>query len=413
MRYRRFDWILAACLCLLSLAATTPAVPAPAAADRGDDAARAVSKAEALLENASATARAAARNLAHATAALPAAQHKVATTRGVVIATRVEANSARRRADAARLQYSTVAERYTAAARRVEDARERVDEIARASYMGSGFARLNVLVSASGPQDLMDRLGLVEQLMDHERAQVRTLIGARLEARAAQDRAGAAKRAAEDAEKAAVTKLRAAQNAEAAAVKASQALAGLVDARRAALRAAEAQRSSVLAQYRAAVAAERRVQASLRGWHAKNGNTGSYGGGRLTMPVRGWKSSDFGQRYDPYYRVWQLHAGTDFAAGSGTPIRAAASGRVIQAGWNGGYGQYTCINHGRLSGYGFTSCYGHQSRIYVRVGEYVRRGEVIGRVGSTGASTGAHLHFETRFSGVPRNPLNYLPGCLC
>ncbi|MEU4424361.1 M23 family metallopeptidase, partial [Actinoplanes sp. NPDC024001] len=191
------------------------------------------------------------------------------------------------------------------------------------------------------------------------------------------------------------------------------ALAGLVAARRTALQAAEAQRSTVLAQYRAAVAAERRVQATLRGWDAKNGNTTQYGGGRLTMPVRGWKSSDFGHRYDPYYRVWQLHAGTDFAAGSGTPIRAAASGRVIQAGWNGGYGRYTCINHGRLGGHGFTSCYGHQSRIYVRVGEHVRRGEVIGRVGNTGASTGAHLHFETRFAGVPRNPLNYLPGCLC
>ena len=131
------------------------------------------------------------------------------------------------------------------------------------------------------------------------------------------------------------------------------------------------------------------------------------------MPVRGWKTSDFGNRYDPYYRVWQLHAGADFAAGSGTPIHAAASGRVIRAGWYGGYGQYTCINHGRLSGYGFSTCYGHQSRIYVDVGDYVRRGEVIGRVGSTGASTGAHLHFETRFGGVPRNPLSYLPGCLC
>ncbi|MEU4425291.1 hypothetical protein AB0F81_32120 [Actinoplanes sp. NPDC024001] len=203
MGYRRF---LAACLCLLSLAGTVLFAPAPVAADRGDDAARAVRRAEALLESASATARAAARNLAHATAALPAAQHKVATTRGVVAATRVEANTARQRADAARLAYRRIADRYTSAADRVQDARERVDEIAQASYMGSGFARLNVLVSASGPQDLMDRLGLVDQLMDHERAEVRTLVGARREARVAHDRAGAAKRAAEDLERAAVSK---------------------------------------------------------------------------------------------------------------------------------------------------------------------------------------------------------------
>jgi murein DD-endopeptidase MepM/ murein hydrolase activator NlpD len=97
------------------------------------------------------------------------------------------------------------------------------------------------------------------------------------------------------------------------------------------------------------------------------------------MPVVGWKSSDFGERYDPYYRVWQLHAGTDFAAPGGSPIRAAAAGRVIQAGWNGGYGNYTCISHGRLQGRGFSTCYGHQSAILVHIGERVSRGEVIGR----------------------------------
>ncbi|MEU8607736.1 M23 family metallopeptidase, partial [Actinoplanes sp. NPDC048791] len=91
----------------------------------------------------------------------------------------------------------------------------------------------------------------------------------------------------------------------------------------------------------------------------------------------------------------------------------AAGGRVVQAGWSGGYGNYTCINHGKRDGRSFSTCYGHQSKILVNPGEYVRRGEVIGRVGTTGASTGFHLHFETRFGGVPKNPLDYLPGCLC
>ena len=414
MRYYRPESLLAACLCLLGVAGLALVAPAPAVADRGDEAARAVRRAEALLENAGASARAAARSLAAANAAMPAAQRRVATTRGVVVATRVEAGTARRRAAAARREYDKVADYYATAAERVRGARARVDQIAVSSYMGSTFSRINVLVSASGPQDLMDRMGLVEQVMEHERSEVRTLIGARRDARAAQDRAGAAKRAAEEAEKAAVTKLRAAQNAQAAALRARKAMYHLVIARQTALRAAQAQRATVLAQYREAVNNERRVQASLRGWEARAGTrSGSYGGGRLTMPVRGWKSSDFGYRYDPYYRVWQLHAGTDFAAGSGSAIRAAASGRVMRAGWAGGYGQYTCINHGRLGGYGFSTCYAHQSRMYVGVGSYVRRGQIIGRVGSTGASTGAHLHFETRFGGSPRNPLNYLPGCLC
>ncbi|GIF41036.1 M23 family metallopeptidase [Actinoplanes xinjiangensis] len=414
MRYRQLDRLIAACLCfLVGIAGIVLTGPRPAVADRNDDAARAVRRAEALLENASAAARTAATNLARATAALPAAQNRIATTRGVVVATRVQADLARRNADAARSRYQRVAADYEAADRRLDEARARVDEIASVSYMGSRLTRFNMLARSTGPQDLMDRLGLVEHLRTREQEEVRTLFGARREARAAQDRAGAAQRTAEAAERAAVAKLRAAQDAQAAALRARQALNHLVLARQAALRAAEAQRTTVLAQYRAAVRAEQRVRSAVRGWENRGGVGSRYPGGHLLMPVRGWKSSDYGNRYDPYYRVWQLHAGTDFAAGSGSPIRAAASGRVIQAGWNGGYGRYTCINHGRLSGYGFTTCYAHQSRIHVDVGEYVRRGEVIGRVGNTGASTGAHLHFETRFGGEPRNPLNYLPGCLC
>ncbi|MEV0896328.1 M23 family metallopeptidase [Actinoplanes sp. NPDC049802] len=390
-----------------------PAVPLPAAADPADDAARAVHRAEALLESAGAAARTAAANLAKATTAMPAAQRRVATTRGVVVATRVEADTARRRADTARAGYQRVTDEYTAATVRVDAARERVEDIARATYMGSTFNRLNLLAEATGPQDLMDRLGLVEHLMHQEQQEVRTLTAARRTARIAQDRAGAAKRAAEAAEQAAADRLRDARNAQAAAIRARDALHRLVLTRKTALRAAETQRAAVLARYRAAVRAESRVRSSMRGWENRAGVGSRYPGGRLLMPVHGWKSSDYGNRYDPYYRVWQLHAGADFAAGSGSPIRAAASGRVIQAGWNGGYGRYTCINHGRLDGHGFTTCYAHQSKIYTGVGEYVRRGEIIGRVGSTGASTGAHLHFETRFGGVPRDPLDYLPGCLC
>jgi murein DD-endopeptidase MepM/ murein hydrolase activator NlpD len=119
------------------------------------------------------------------------------------------------------------------------------------------------------------------------------------------------------------------------------------------------------------------------------------------MPAAGWKSSDFGSRYDPYYHVWQLHAGVDIAAGGGQPIYAAAEGTVIMAGWNGGYGNYTCISHGRYGARGLSTCYAHQSRILVSDGQRVRRGQVIGRVGTTGASTGDHLHFEVRLNVNP------------
>lgn len=112
-------------------------------------------------------------------------------------------------------------------------------------------------------------------------------------------------------------------------------------------------------------------------------------------------------------RSWEAcHPGVDFAVAMGTPIRAADGGRITHAGAAGGYGNYTCIEHtARLS-----SCYGHQSRIDVRVGQIVARGQLIGAVGSTGHSTGPHLHFEARVSGRPRCPATFLgakPQGLC
>ena len=104
-------------------------------------------------------------------------------------------------------------------------------------------------------------------------------------------------------------------------------------------------------------------------------------------------------------RPWEAcHPGIDIAAPTGTPIRAADGGRVAIAGWTGGYGNYTCIQHSAS----LSSCYGHQSSIGVSVGQQVSKGQVIGAVGSTGHSTGPHLHFEVRINGAVTNPLNYL-----
>ncbi len=122
------------------------------------------------------------------------------------------------------------------------------------------------------------------------------------------------------------------------------------------------------------------------------------GSGRLIWPVNGTFTSPFGMRWG------RLHAGIDISAPTGTPIRAADSGSVRLAGSVGGYGNYTCIQHtGSLS-----TCYGHQSSIGVSVGQGVRQGQTIGAVGSTGHSTGPHLHFETRINGSPVDPMGYL-----
>jgi murein DD-endopeptidase MepM/ murein hydrolase activator NlpD len=128
------------------------------------------------------------------------------------------------------------------------------------------------------------------------------------------------------------------------------------------------------------------------------------GNHRFSWPVNGPITSPFGYRNDPVLGGNRLHAGVDIGASSGTPIKAAGDGVVVMAGWNGGYGNFTLIDHGG----GLATGYGHQSSIGVRVGQHVSTGEVIGNVGSTGASTGPHLHWEVRVNGTPVDPMGWV-----
>ncbi|HVE93492.1 MAG TPA: M23 family metallopeptidase [Acidimicrobiales bacterium] len=134
---------------------------------------------------------------------------------------------------------------------------------------------------------------------------------------------------------------------------------------------------------------------------ASRGGTfeGKVSGSGLAWPVRGPVTSEYG------YRWGRQHAGIDVGAGTGTPIYAAKSGTVIHSGTMGGYGNVVIIDHGG----GFTTLYAHQSRLGSREGQSVNQGQVIGYVGSTGNSTGPHLHFETRVNGSAQNPRRYLP----
>ncbi|MDP9386514.1 MAG: peptidoglycan DD-metalloendopeptidase family protein [Actinomycetota bacterium] len=129
------------------------------------------------------------------------------------------------------------------------------------------------------------------------------------------------------------------------------------------------------------------------------GLDGRISGAGLVWPLKGPVTSPYGQRWG------RLHAGIDVGGGTGTPIRAAKAGEVIFAGVYSGYGNCVIIDHGG----GFTTLYAHQSRLGTSDGARVGQGDVIGYVGSTGHSTGPHLHFETRVNGSPQNPRRYLP----
>lgn len=118
-------------------------------------------------------------------------------------------------------------------------------------------------------------------------------------------------------------------------------------------------------------------------------------------------TSGFGRRFHPISRVYRQHQGVDYGAPSGTPVSAIADGTIVMARWNDGYGNFVQLRH---SG-GLVSCYGHMSRYGagVKAGRSVRQGQTVGYVGSTGMSTGPHLHFEVRQGGKPVNPLKVIP----
>ena len=135
------------------------------------------------------------------------------------------------------------------------------------------------------------------------------------------------------------------------------------------------------------------------------GDGPTVGDGTFIRPVPGPVTSPFGYRTDPITGATAFHSGLDFGAPCGTPIKAAGTGSVVSAGFNsGGYGNMTLINHGN----GLATLYGHQSSIIVSAGQSVTQGQVIGYVGSTGKSTGCHLHFEVRVNGSPVDPTGYL-----
>jgi len=127
--------------------------------------------------------------------------------------------------------------------------------------------------------------------------------------------------------------------------------------------------------------------------------------GKLLWPATGQLVSGFGYRIHPILGVNRFHSGIDIGAPYGTPVIAAAGGEVIQSGYFGGYGYSVMLYHGG----GYATWYAHLSSINVSMGQLVERGGLVGRIGSTGWSTGPHLHFEIRINGAPQDPMGYMP----
>lgn len=197
---------------------------------------------------------------------------------------------------------------------------------------------------------------------------------------------------------------------EAERVEAAQLEAERVEAERLEAERVEAERLEA-ARISAAEAAAAADRGARQRQVASSGGGGGGGGGRCgstsgwVWPVDGCVTSGYGGRYRPILKTRRIHAGIDFGASAGTPIHAVADGTVYRAGWSsGGHGNVVVIDHGQVA-----TLYAHQERLAVRAGQRVVAGQVIGWVGSTGLSTGPHLHFETHAGGPYANAVNPAP----
>ena len=395
--------------------------------------AAALATAQATYEAAGTKVQAAAQAYAEASAELPDAQAALAKANGAVIAASVGVDQAKAKVLTAQAAVTTADDQLTAAAGKVDSTRATISSIAAVAYEGSGLTTINVLMNPASPTEVLTRLSLLDQMQHSQNTALDGYVAARAQAKDAYNETVATRIAAEHAKQAAAAALTKSQTAKAAAQVAATSVTQLVAATRTALGVAQQNKAATLAAFteleaeNAAVTKQLAAQAArdaadaAQGRPAPSSHSGPVTGtsGYFRMPVHGWESSPFGMRFDPFYKRWQLHAGVDIAAGGGTPIHAAGSGRVIRAGWAGGYGNYTCIDNGIYHGPGayhgkdVATCYGHQSKILVHVGQRVSTGQTIGLVGETGAATGYHLHFEVRLNGKPVQPVTWLPKCFC
>ena len=318
-----------------------------------------------------------------ASARIDALVTRVATLRNREAAVQQRLDAAQAELEQARRRLAGLRARLAAAVKLLED---RLVAI----YESSEPDMLTVILNSGGFDDLLTRVDYVSRMQEQDNRVVAQVRGLRDQARqtvitvrATRDRIAA--------EKAELERTRQSLEAEQQRL----ATARTKDAAaRSQVRALEADLSDHVQKLQARIEEQLRAAAgpALPAGPIRVGSSG------LIWPINGTITSPFGPRWGSF------HPGLDIAAPTGTPIRAAAAGRVVMAAPDGGYGNYTCIAHSSS----LSTCYAHQSSFATSSGASVSQGQVIGYVGSTGFSTGPHLHFEVRVNGVPQDPLNYL-----
>ena len=257
-------------------------------------------------------------------------------------------------------------------------------------YKNGQVNYLDVLLGAKDFSDFVGRMDILKKILAYDNALIQGTKTDREALRKAKEQL--------ETDRAKIVELR-----KLAAAKREQ-VASRRQERRGVLNAATYERETAERAYRELIETSRQIEQLIKRIQSGDKNIGG-STGTMTWPAEGEVTSPFGWRVHPIFGTQRLHTGIDIGADYGDAIRAADGGVVIHADWMGGYGNAVIIDHGN----GISTLYAHNSQLLVSEGQTVSKGQTVARCGSTGYSTGPHLHFEVRHNGSPVNPLNYLP----
>jgi murein DD-endopeptidase MepM/ murein hydrolase activator NlpD len=370
-----------------------------------------------LAESSEAMVQAAA-DLRLADRALPSARATAVHARKLLAdARRRQAETARLRGQA-QVEYMLSTQDAEATAAAVAEQQARIGRLARAVYQGGGsLGNVSMLLDATSPSDFAERLVSLRTVVSSQRSVLAELHTAEQSNSARADDLAQVRDTLAAADEQAQRDLAAVTRLAAEAQAAEDRVVGLVAQRKAALAAAQAasaqedaahtQQTGTSTELSGRLSAIARQELGPGG--VRDGGSVPARAGTLSWPVRGPITSPFGMRVHPVTGVYKLHTGTDLGVACGTPIHVALPGRVIEAGWNSAYGWRTVVSHGVVDGVVLTTTYNHQTHLDVSVGDEVAAGQVIGTVGTTGFSTGCHLHLELYVNSTLVDPEPWLP----
>jgi murein DD-endopeptidase MepM/ murein hydrolase activator NlpD len=388
---------LGACLLLPVSHGWSPAHADPGIDEKVEEAGEAVAEANKAVKKALATLR-------ETETKLPLAREQRRDAAARAAEAKAQAMAAKRASQQARADLAATQASMEQVNKRLSSAADLVDDLARTSYQQGPLREIEVLLSAASPQDFAIRLLAVDRVARAQEEAQRELFATKALLAEQEVQVGILAKAAQDREAEAVAQLSEAKRASAQATAAAVQVSDLAKKRAKALRKAKSNRVAVSLRYAQLKKTQKRLkrQAKQAARRAAQGSDGSDSGeDGMVWPISGGNISDEpGPRTHPVYGYRSCHTGIDIAVPSGTNIKAARSGTVAEITRGGPYGLATLVAHGG----GMTTFYAHQSSVRVKEGDRVDAGDVIGEVGSTGWSTGPHLHFEIHLDGDAYDP---------